>query len=103
MGVKGSTTATALVGVALDGATNVAGTRQMLMEGVFRVPVFPRVSPTTGSDIVVGDLVFADFTDVNTGRVLVLSKAGAGVRVGHALDAAPASIGTPALIRVLIK
>jgi predicted RecA/RadA family phage recombinase len=103
VGVKGSATATAMVGVALDGADNVAGTRQMLMEGVFKLPVYARTGASTGSAIVVGDLIYADYADVNTGRVQVLSKDSAGVKVGHALEAAGAATATTSLIRVLIK
>jgi len=103
VGVKGSAAASAIVGVALDGADNTAGTRQMLTEGVFKLSVYPRTSAATPSAIVVGDVVYGSYADVNTGAVATLSKETGGVPIGKALDAADAATGTASLIRVLIK
>lgn len=102
VGIKGTASSSVIFGVALDGVDNSGGTRQIQTKGVFRLPVYPRIGPSTGSAIVVGDTIYGSFADIDDGRS-TLSKQNDGVPIGKALDAASAATGTTSLIRVLIK
>ena len=102
LGLKGSASSSVIVGVALDGADNTAGTRMLRTNGLFRLNVYPRISVSTGAAIVVGDTIYGSFADIDDGRS-TLSKATDGVPIGYALSAADAATGTTSAIQVLIK
>ena len=102
VGLKGTASSSVIVGVALDGADNTAGTRMLRTSGLFRLDVYARTSASTGSAIVIGDTIYGSFVDIDDGRS-TLSKASDGVPIGYALSAADAATGTTSAIQVLIK